>query len=71
LPDVTGKPLLKDAAGDWFRDIVRALQAVGLIAKEATIANAGVRPRTGLHDLKWTALEVGQACRVARHNAGT
>jgi hypothetical protein len=24
LPDVTGKPLLKDAAGDWFRDIVRA-----------------------------------------------
>jgi phage terminase large subunit-like protein len=25
LPDVTGKPLLKDAAGDWFRDIVRAL----------------------------------------------
>ena len=25
LPDVTGKPLLKDAAGDWFRDVVRAL----------------------------------------------
>jgi hypothetical protein len=25
LPDVTGKPLLKDAAGDWFREIVRAL----------------------------------------------
>ena len=25
LPDVTGKPLLKDAAGDWFRDIVGAL----------------------------------------------
>jgi phage terminase large subunit-like protein len=25
LPDVTGKPLLKEAAGDWFRDIVRAL----------------------------------------------
>jgi phage terminase large subunit-like protein len=25
LPDVAGKPLLKDAAGDWFRDIVRAL----------------------------------------------
>ena len=25
LPDVPGKPLLKDAAGDWFRDIVRAL----------------------------------------------
>ena len=25
LPDVTGKPLLKDAAGDWSRDIVRAL----------------------------------------------
>src|SRR5450759_839186 len=25
LPDVGGKPLLKDAAGDWFRDIVRAL----------------------------------------------
>jgi phage terminase large subunit-like protein len=25
LPDVTGKPLLKGAAGDWFRDIVRAL----------------------------------------------
>ena len=25
LPDVSGKPLLKDAAGDWFRDIVRAL----------------------------------------------
>jgi hypothetical protein len=20
LPDVTGKPLLKDAAGDWFRE---------------------------------------------------
>jgi len=25
LPDVPGKPLLKDTAGDWFRDIVRAL----------------------------------------------
>jgi phage terminase large subunit-like protein len=25
LPDVPGKPLLEDAAGDWFRDIVRAL----------------------------------------------
>ena len=25
LPDVPSKPLLKDAAGDWFRDIVRAL----------------------------------------------
>jgi phage terminase large subunit-like protein len=25
LPDVPGKPLLKVAAGDWFRDIVRAL----------------------------------------------
>src|SRR4051812_26326361 len=25
LPDVAGKPLLKEAAGDWFRDIVRAL----------------------------------------------
>ncbi len=25
LPDVVGLPLLKDAAGDWFRDIVRAL----------------------------------------------
>jgi phage terminase large subunit-like protein len=25
LPDVPGTPLLKDAAGDWFRDIVRAL----------------------------------------------
>ena len=25
LPDVPGKPLLKDAAGDWFRAIVRAL----------------------------------------------
>jgi phage terminase large subunit-like protein len=25
LPDVKGKPLLKDAAGQWFRDIVRAL----------------------------------------------
>ncbi len=25
LPDVPGKPLLRDAAGDWFRDIVRAL----------------------------------------------
>jgi phage terminase large subunit-like protein len=25
LPDVTGKPLLKEAAGVWFRDIVRAL----------------------------------------------
>jgi phage terminase large subunit-like protein len=25
LPDVPGKPLLKDAAGDWFRDIVGAL----------------------------------------------
>jgi phage terminase large subunit-like protein len=25
LPDVPGKPLLRDAAGQWFRDIVRAL----------------------------------------------
>jgi phage terminase large subunit-like protein len=25
LPDVPGKPLLKEAAGDWFRDILRAL----------------------------------------------
>jgi len=25
LPDVPGKPLLRDAAGPWFRDIVRAL----------------------------------------------
>ena len=25
LPDVPGKPFLKEAAGDWFRDIVRAL----------------------------------------------
>lgn len=25
LPDVPGKPRLKEAAGDWFRDIVRAL----------------------------------------------
>jgi phage terminase large subunit-like protein len=25
LPDVPGKPLLRDAAGDWFRNIVRAL----------------------------------------------
>ncbi|SHJ70745.1 Phage terminase-like protein, large subunit, contains N-terminal HTH domain [Bradyrhizobium lablabi] len=25
LPDVAGQPLLADAAGDWFRDIVRAL----------------------------------------------
>lgn len=25
LPDVMGMPLLRDAAGDWFRDIVRAL----------------------------------------------
>ena len=25
LPDVVGQPLLRDAAGDWFRDIVRAL----------------------------------------------
>jgi phage terminase large subunit-like protein len=25
LPDVPGKPLLRDAAGDWFRDIVRSL----------------------------------------------
>lgn len=25
LPDVPGKPFLRDAAGDWFRDIVRAL----------------------------------------------
>src|SRR5712671_4563683 len=25
LPDVVGKPLLKDAAGEWFRDIIRAL----------------------------------------------
>ena len=24
LPDVQGMPLLKDAVGDWFRDIVRA-----------------------------------------------
>ncbi|MGE0289274.1 MAG: terminase large subunit [Bradyrhizobium sp.] len=25
LPDVPGMPLLKDAAGDWYRDIVRAV----------------------------------------------
>jgi len=25
LPDVAGRPLLRDAAGDWFRDAVRAL----------------------------------------------
>ena len=25
LPDVIGRPALADAAGDWFRDIVRAL----------------------------------------------
>lgn len=25
LPDVPGKPMLADAAGDWFRDIVRTL----------------------------------------------
>jgi phage terminase large subunit-like protein len=25
LPDVAGKPMLADATGDWFRDIVRAL----------------------------------------------
>lgn len=25
LPDVPGTPLLRDAAGDWFRDIVRAV----------------------------------------------
>lgn len=25
FPDVPGKPLLRDAAGDWFRDCVRAL----------------------------------------------
>src|SRR3954463_14705089 len=25
LPDVSGLPLLKEAAGDWFRSIVRAL----------------------------------------------
>ena len=25
LPDVTGKPELRDAAGEWFRDIVRAV----------------------------------------------
>jgi phage terminase large subunit-like protein len=25
LPDVQGKALLRDAAGDWFRDIIRAL----------------------------------------------
>src|ERR1700687_2250728 len=31
LPDVPGKPLLKDAAGDWFREIVRALH--GSVAK--------------------------------------
>jgi phage terminase large subunit-like protein len=29
LPDVTGKPLLKDAAGDWFRDIVRRASWLG------------------------------------------
>jgi len=23
LTDVVGKPLLKDAAGEWFRDIIR------------------------------------------------
>ena len=32
LPDVPGQPLLADAAGDWFRDIVRALH--GSINKE-------------------------------------
>jgi phage terminase large subunit-like protein len=25
LPDVPGQPLLRDAAGDWFRDLVRAV----------------------------------------------
>lgn len=25
LPDVIGQPLMRDACGDWFRDIVRAL----------------------------------------------
>lgn len=25
LPDVTGQPLLRDASGQWFRDIIRAL----------------------------------------------
>lgn len=25
LPDVEGQPLLRDAAGDWFRDVVRAI----------------------------------------------
>src|SRR5271167_3376720 len=25
LPDVIGKPLLREAVGDWFRDVVRAL----------------------------------------------
>ena len=25
LPDVHGQPLMRDAAGDWFRDIVGAL----------------------------------------------
>src|SRR5258708_6097968 len=25
LPDVAGQPLMAEAAGDWFRDIVRAL----------------------------------------------
>lgn len=25
LPDVTGQPLMRDAAGDWFRDMVRAV----------------------------------------------
>ncbi|MGV1867212.1 MULTISPECIES: terminase large subunit [unclassified Rhizobium] len=25
LPDVPGQPLMKDAAGDWYRDIVRAV----------------------------------------------
>lgn len=24
LPDVPGQPLMRDAAGDWFRDIIRA-----------------------------------------------
>jgi phage terminase large subunit-like protein len=32
LPDVAGQPLMADAAGDWFRDIVRTLH--GSIDKE-------------------------------------
>jgi phage terminase large subunit-like protein len=38
LPDVPGTPLLRDAVGDWFRDIVRALHgSIDPVTKERAI----------------------------------